>query len=433
LLRFATSPKGDMNIGNLRVAIFNYIVSKQKNEDLLIRIDDTNKEINIEGKDKEILQLLSLFSIEYSQIVYQSENLKYHQRMAMQLLTKKEAFSCFCSDDKLQELKDEAKSACKPYLYDGFCATLSEETVFNCNAAFTVRIKAPKKDISFKDELKGNFTYKACDINSSIILKHDKTATDTYACAVDDMLYDISTVIREENHFLDTVNQISMRHALSYEKEISYIHLPTILNASTNESISFDDAELSISYLVAEGFLPSAIANYLVLLSCETPKEIFSLEEAIEWLDIKKISKKTAVFDINKLRLINKAHLANLDDLRLSKIIGFADENIGKLSKLYLDEISTVKELKNKLKTIFSSKSTCEGFEDEFKLLKECLIKAPYFDDYTAFTEYIITKTSLSENILRTPLLFLLTGESTGPEISKIYPLIKNYLGEIIK
>ena len=171
---FAASPTGDMNIGNLRVAIFNYIVAKQKNEDLLIRIDDTNKEKNIEGKDKEILELLSLFSIDYSQIVYQSENLKYHQRMAMQLLTKKEAFSCFGSDDKLLELKNEAIAASKPHVYDGFCSTLSEETVFNCNAAFTVRIKASSSDLSFKDELNGNFNYKACDMDASIILKHDK-------------------------------------------------------------------------------------------------------------------------------------------------------------------------------------------------------------------------------------------------------------------
>ena len=433
MLRFAASPTGDMNIGNLRTAIFNYIVAKQKKEDLLIRIDDTNKENNIEGKDKELLELLSLFSIEYSQIVYQSENLKYHQRMAMQLLTKKEAFSCFCSDNKLQELKDEAQVASKPYLYDGFCATLSEETVFNCTAAFTVRIKASASDISFKDELKGNFNYKACDIDSSIILKHDKTATATYACAVDDMLYDISTVIREENHLLDTVNQISIRHALSYDKKISYVHLPAIMNERTNEKISSNERAFLIKSLIEEGFLPSAIANYLVLLSCETPKEIFSLEEAILWFDITKISKNTAVFDINKLRFVNKAHLKNLDNLRLSKILGFADENIGKLAKVYLEETSTVKEIKNKLNSIFSLKSTCKGFEEEVKVLQECLIKAPYFDNYCAFIEHIMDKTSLSEKTLSTPLMFLLTGEQKGPEMSKIYPLIKNYLGEIVK
>ena len=147
MLRFAPSATVDMNIGNLRVAIFNYILSKQLNEDLLIRIEDIDKEKNIEGKDKEILELLSLFSIDYKSIAYQSENLKYHQKMAMQLMSKKKAFSCFCSDEKLQELKDEAKKDSKPYEYDGFCSMLSDETVINCNAPFTVRIQKPMDNI----------------------------------------------------------------------------------------------------------------------------------------------------------------------------------------------------------------------------------------------------------------------------------------------
>lgn len=95
MLRFAPSPTGDMHIGNLRVAIFNYIVSKQLNEGLIIRIEDTDKERNIEGKDKEILEILNLFSIEYQSVFYQSENLKYHQKIALQLLTQKKHLLVF--------------------------------------------------------------------------------------------------------------------------------------------------------------------------------------------------------------------------------------------------------------------------------------------------------------------------------------------------
>ena len=248
------------------------------------------------------------------------------------------------------------------------------------------------------------------------------------------MLYDISTVIREESNLLDTVNQISIRHALSYDKELTYVHLPAIINASTHQKISSDENEFLIKSLILKGFLPSAIANYLVLLSWRKHQQrFFSLEEAILWFDITKISKNTAVFDISKLALINKAHLENMDNLRLSKILGFADENIGKLAKVYLEELSTVKEIKNKLNSIFSLKSTCKGFEEEINVLQQCLKKAPYFDDYCDFIQYIIDKTSLNEKTLSTPLLFLLTGEKKGPKVSKIYPLIKNYLGEIVK
>ena len=328
MLRFAPSPTGDMNIANLRVAIFNYIVAKQKNEDLIIRIEDIDKEKNVEGKDKSILELLNLFSIEYSSVVYQSENLKYHQRIAMQLMTKKEAFSCFCSNDKLEELKLEAKENSKPNVYDGFCATLSEETVFNCNAPFTVRLKNPKENITFIDGLKGDIEYKSSEIDSFNILKHDKTPTYNYACAVDDMLYDISMVIRDEIYLSDTPKQIHLRNMLGYDKKIEYIHLPTILNENT-------DDDSSINYLIKEGFLPSAIANYLVLLGTNAPVEIFTLEDAIEWFDITKISNNSVKFDIKKLRFINKKHLELMDDLRLSKILGFADSDIGKLAKIY--------------------------------------------------------------------------------------------------
>ena len=102
MLRFAPSPTGDMHIGNLRIAIFNYIVAKQKNERFIVRIEDTDKERNIEGKDKEILEMLTLFSIDFKRVAYQSENIKYHTKMAMKLLLDKKAFNCFCSDEVLQ-------------------------------------------------------------------------------------------------------------------------------------------------------------------------------------------------------------------------------------------------------------------------------------------------------------------------------------------
>lgn len=235
MLRFAPSPTGDMHIGNLRVAIFNYIVSKQLNEGLIIRIEDTDKERNIEGKDKEILEILNLFSIEYKSVFYQSENLKYHQKMALQLMTQKKAFACFCSDSKLEELKEESIKKGIAFRYDGFCETLSDETVLNTNAPFTVRLKKPDHNIKFTDLLKGDFEYAPFDVDSFIILRQDKTPTYNYACSVDDMLMDISMVIRGEDHVSNTPKQIHIRESLGYTKEIKYVHLPIILNASTGK------------------------------------------------------------------------------------------------------------------------------------------------------------------------------------------------------
>ena len=433
MLRFAPSPTGDMHIGNLRVAIFNYIVSKQLKEDLIIRIEDTDKERNIEGKDKEILEILNLFSIEYKTVFYQSDNLKYHQKMALQLMTQKKAFACFCSDEKLEELREESIKKGIPFRYDGFCENLSDEAVLNVNAPFTVRLKKPDHNIKFTDLLKGDFDYAPFDIDSFIILRQDKTPTYNYACSVDDMLMDISIVIRGEDHVSNTPKQIHIRDSLGYTKEIKYVHLPIILNAQTGKKMSKRDDASSVKWLIEQGFLPSAIANYLVLMGNKTPTEIFTLEEAIEWFKIENISKSSAKFDIDKLRFINRKHIENLDDMRLSKILGFADSDIGKLGKLFLEEASTIKEIKEKIEPIFATKTTLEGFENEFKAIKECLQKASYFDNYEDLKNYIVNETSLKGKNLFKPLRYILTGVENGPNLSDIYPLIKNYLGDIIK
>ena len=418
MLRFAPSPIEDMNISNLRVAIFNYIVSKQLNEDLIIRIEDIDVERNIEGKDKEIIEILNLFSIEYKSVAHQSDSLKYHQKMALQLMTQKKAYACFCSDSKLDELREESVKDGKPFRYDGFCETLSDDTVLNTNAPFTVRIKEPEKNIKFTD----------FDVDSFIILKQDKTPTYNYACAIDDMIMDISTVIRCENHLFDTPKQIHIRNSLGYTKEIKYIHLPVIVNA-----ISEKDNVISVKYLIEEGFLPSTIANYLVLIGNETPTEIFSLEEAISWFKIENISKDSAKFDIDKLRFINRKHLETIDNLRLSKILGFADTDIGKLGKIFLEEASTIKEIKEKVAPIFAPKTLLPGFEEESLKLKECLKEAPFFDDFEELKKYVSEKTNLKDKNLFKPLRYILTGADNGPNILDIYPLIKNYLGEIVK
>ena len=433
MLRFAPSPIEDMNIGNLRVAIFNYIVSKQLNEDLVIRIEDIDIEKNIEGKDKEIIEILNLFSIEYKNIAHQSDSLKYHQKIALQLMSQKKAFACFCSDDKLNELKEEAQLEGKLFSYDGFCETLSDEAVLNTNAPFTVRIKKTDEDITFTDLLKGRIDSTPLEVDSFVILNQAKKPTYNYACAVDDMIMDISMVIRNENHISNTAKQIHVRNSLGYTKEIKYVHLPIILNAQTNKEMSNEDELNSVKYLIDEGFLPSAIANYLVLLGNETPSEIFTLEEAISWFKIENISKNAVKFDIDKLRFINKKHLETIDDMRLSKILGFADTDIGKLGKIFLEEVSTIKEMKEKIALIFSLKTTYKGFEEEFRKVKESLQKAPFFDNFEELKKYIEQETNLKDKNSFEPLRYILTGANNGPNISDIYVLVKNYLGEIVR
>ncbi|RXJ98350.1 glutamate--tRNA ligase [Arcobacter sp. CECT 8986] len=423
MLRIAPSLTGDMQINDLRVALFNFIMSKKLDEELLIRIEDLDKENFIEGKDKEILELLNLFSIDYTRVLYQSSNFKYYQKLAMQLMGQKKAFACFCSDEKLEELKQDAIKNNKPVVYDGFCEKLSDEAVLEVNAPFTVRIKRPNDNIKFDDLIKGTLDYSSDDVDSFVILTHDKNPTSNYACAIDDMLYDISFVIDTEDKISNTPKQIHIRNSLGYSKKIDYLHLP---------KIEVQD-EISIKSLIEEGFLPAAIANYLVLLGNKTPKDIFTLEEAIEWFDTKNISKSSVVFDIEKLKMINKQHLESIDELRLSKLLGFADTDIGKLGKLFLETCSTLKQIKERIDLIFSKKERIDEFQEETTKIIDCLKKAPFINDYAEFEEYISNVTNLKGEALLKPLYYVFTGTNNGPKLNDIYPLVKNYIGEIIK
>jgi len=423
MLRFASSPIGDMHIGNLRVAIFNYIVSKQKNEDLIIKIEDTDKEKEIEGKDDEILDILGLFAIEYTQVIHQSQNARFYSAMALQLMHEKKAFSCFCSAQYLEKKKQEAKDKGIAYKYDGACENLPAELVIDNTNPFTIRIKKPNETIFIKDHIKGDICFEPDAAESFIILRQDKTPTDNFACAIDDMLSDISLVIRTEDYINNSPKQDHIRESLGYDKKIEYAHLPIIQN----------DKDFSIKWLLQEGYLPSAITNYLILLGNKTPQEIFTMQESVEWFSLDNISKDPARFDIDKLKFINTQHMKNLDAKELSRYVGFADAEIGELAKVYLEEVATTKELKSKIEPIFAKKIIPEEFKKEVETLRDIIKQAPYFEEYKDFEKYIIAKSNLEKNDFLKPLCLILTGTQCVPDISKIYKYLKNYLGEIVK
>ncbi len=431
MLRFAPSPTGDMHIGNLRVAIFNHLVAKQKNEKLLIRIEDTDKVRNIEGKDREILDILALFGIEYDNVVYQSANEHVHQQLAKKLLDDKKAFACFCSEEEIDTQRQKAKKEKKPYRYSGKCESLSSEEIrafLEKKVPFTVRLKKPLENIKFTDLIKGDFNFSPFDIDSFIIMRAGFFPTYNFACSVDDMLYDISLVIRGEDHLSNTPKQIAIRDALGYDKKIKYAHLPIILNAEGKKMSKRDNAS-SVKWLLEVGFLPEAIANYLILLGNSFENEIFTLNEAVEFFDITKISRSPAKFDLDKLRFINKEHMKRID--MLTRYIGYHEE-YEPLAKLYLDEVSTIKELKEKLDAVFSKREFDE-FNEELQILKKEILDNDFEEDYNEFKKRIMTNTELKGKKLFMPLRMLMVGSKQGPEIKDLYAIMKPYLKMVIK
>ncbi|NPA65292.1 MAG: glutamate--tRNA ligase [Epsilonproteobacteria bacterium] len=420
MLRFSQRPIEDVDINTLRIALMNYIVSKQRNEDFVIRIEDIDQEKNIEGKDAEIIALLDLFDIKYREVLYSSKGFRFHQAMAIDLLHRKKAFNCFC------DLKDPDVK------YDGTCENLPAEEVIDNPNPFRVRMKKPLSPISFMDRIKGKLTFSLEEIDSIMILKEDKTPTYIFASAVDDMLNDISVVIRDEDSVLDTPKQIYIRQQIGYDKEIEYAHVPSLVN-NEGKKIDGNDTIGNLKWLLEEGFLPQAISNYLISIGTSTPQAIFTIDEAIEWFDLEKVSSSVVVFDLESLRMINKEHLRRLDDKELSRYVGFADSEIGKLAKLYLDEVSTTKQLKEKIAPVFAPKKLPEALEENAQIVRKIINDAPYFEDFESFKTYLLERSTFKEEELLKILQFLFTGRESALELQSVYEAIKNYIKEIIK
>ena len=434
MLRFAPSPTGDMHIGSLRVAILNYLVSQQRNEPFIIRIEDSDKERNIEGNDTEIMQILEKFALTHESVFHQSEHLHMHQTLAIRLLEEEKAFVCTCTAEQLEADKEDAKKNKVDYHYSGRCQNATKEDHANLKAngdSFVVRLKKPEHDIVNHDLIKGDITTTPNEVDAFVILRADGTPTYNFASACDDMLSGVNFIIRGEDHLSNTPKQKHIKVQLGYEEKTTYAHLPIILNTDGKKMSKHDDAS-SVKWMFKEGFVPDAIINYLLLLGNEkAPKEIFTLPEAIAWFKLEDISTSAAKFDIDKLRFINREHLRMMGDKQLSTLFGFADPDIGKLAKLYLEEASTVNELEAKIRPIFSPKDFKGKWGEQMHTMKKLIWELPMISSFDEFQSTLMKASELKGNNFSTPLRILLTGTDQGPELSDVYPLINPYLLEV--
>ena len=434
MYRFAPSPTGDMHIGNLRAAIFNYICSLQDKSGFILRIEDTDTARNIEGKDQEIIEILKRFGISWQSLYYQSKNLKFHQQFAAKLLSEKKAFCCFCSEEELEVKKQAAKDAGEAYRYDGHCEHLSDEEVLNCEKPFTIRLKKPDHALEFTDAIKGRITFEPQNIDSFVIMRADKTPTYNFACACDDMTQGVSFVIRGEDHVSNTPKQNWIRESLGYDGEIKYAHLPIILNSEGKKMSKREDSS-SVKWLLQSGYLPEAIANYLILLGNKTPREVFSMDEAVEFFDIAKISKSPAKFDEDKLAFINREHIKRASEQRLAELFEL-ESRFAPLIKFYTQEASLIPRIKEKIAAIYGAKDIPHDWAAQAQALREAILNllssngAPM--EFNDFKAALSQATSLKGKSLFMPLRFLLTGAPHGPELSELYPLIRADLKEIL-
>jgi len=390
MLRFAVSSADEMHLEDLRTAIISYIVALQKREGFAIYIDDSR------ANDESIFMLLEKFALPHEQRLYQNERRHIHQTLAIRLLQEKKAF------------------VSNPKQHSGVCQ-VQEVSTQETQAPFELKLQKPNDAIVINDLIAGEITATPKEIDSFVILYPNTIPTDDFACACDDMLNGITHIVALQIDLEKSIKQRHIHEMLGYTQPITYAHLPPI-----------DGERVTLASLLQEGFLPDAIINYALLLGNQTPVEIFTLPDAIEWFDLAKLSKDAVSFDWDRLRFINREHLRQMEDKKLSTLFGFADSDIGKLAKLYLEKASTINELKSKIKAIFAPKR-CTG---SCKLLQEIILQAPMLYTYEAFVGYL-KKVSKLEDEAFNEAAQRLFGES-DIELSRIYPFIKSYITEVV-
>ena len=443
MLRFAPSPTGDMHIGNLRAAIFNYIMAKKLQQPFIIRIEDTDLERNIAGKDKEILSLLKTFGLEFNSVIYQSDNFPLHRDLALKLIRENKAFYCYCSKEFLEEQREIAKKQKVAFRYKDEWAELEKGTK---TTSPIIRLRA-NSAVSFVDSIKGKISFQSNEIDSFVIMRND-IPTYNFACSIDDK--EMSYIIRGEDHISNTPKQILIKQALGFGDNVRYAHLPIILNEE-HKKMSKRDKASSVQWLLSQGLEARAIANYLVLLGNtkleEHIGELFSLESCIDYFCLEKVSGNPAQFDYKKVAQISRDIMRQQDNstfyplfTNLESSITESMQDFNALITLYKNEVGTQKELKNCIDSIFlplSKKRELLGeFQHEFDTIvgifqnhkNDCMAL-----DYTQCKDFIVKMSGLKGKSLFKPLRMILSGQEHGIELDKLYSAVQPFMAYILR
>ena len=326
--RFAPSPTGRMHVGNLRTALYAYLIAKHEGGKFMLRIEDTDQERFMEGALEIIYRTLAKTGLvhdegpdkdggvgPYVQSERQAQGL--YLKYAKKLIEQGDAYYCFCDKERLESLKTEVAGK-EITVYDKHCLHLSKEEIEANLAAgkpYVIRINMPTEGTTtFHDELYGDITVENNELDDMILIKSDGYPTYNFANVIDDHLMGITHVVRGNEYLSSAPKYNRLYEAFGWEIP-KYIHCPLITNED-HQKLSKRCGHSSYEDLLDQGFLTEAIVNFVALLgwSPSSDNEIFSLEELVKELDYHRISKSPAVFDMVKLRWMNGEYMKKMDD-----------------------------------------------------------------------------------------------------------------------
>ena len=323
--RFAPSPTGYMHVGNLRTALYAYLIAKHEGGDFILRIEDTDQERLVEGAVDIIYDTLKVTGLQHDEgpdiggpvVPYiQSERKDIYLEYAKKLVEKGEAYYCFCSKDRLDMLKENAEALKRPFKYDKHCAHLSKEEIEENLAKgvpYVIRQNNPTTGTTtFTDVIYGKISVDNSELEDMILIKSDGLPTYNFANVVDDHLMGITHVVRGNEYLSSSPKYNRLYEAFGWDVPV-YVHCPPIMK-DQHHKLSKRNGDASFGDLLEKGYLKEAVLNYIALLGWNdgSNEEIFSLDELIQKFDYKDISKSPAIFDNAKLKWMNGEYIRKL-------------------------------------------------------------------------------------------------------------------------
>jgi glutamyl-tRNA synthetase len=411
--RFAPSPTGYMHVGNLRTALYAYLIAKHEGGDFILRIEDTDQERQVEGALEIIYNTLKVTGLNHDEgpdiggpvgPYIQSERTDIYIKHAKDLIEKGEAYYCFCTKERLDLLRSNADALKRPFRYDKHCMNLSKEDVESKLAAgvpYVIRQKNPVEGTTtFDDEIYGSITVDNSELDDMILIKSDGFPTYNFANVVDDHLMGITHVVRGSEYLSSSPKYNRLYEAFGWDIPV-YVHCPPIMKDATHK-LSKRHGDASFEDLIGQGYLKEAVLNFIALLGWHpgTDQEIFTFEELLETFDYKHISRSPAIFDDVKLRWMNSEYIKKMSleqfhglALPFYKQVITKDLDFNKISELLHTRTEMLNEIPGSIdffenlpeysKDMFVHKKMKTNYENSLVTLQKILPVFEALDDWS--------------------------------------------------
>lgn len=317
-VRYAPSPTGAPHIGNIRTALYNYLLAQKMDGTFILRIEDSDQNRLVQGSDSVIIATLKALGMDFDEgPTYQSHFLQRYNDAAKELISRSRAYYCFCAPERLENVRKEQEGRGEPTRYDGTCKSIPphEAEKRSDNEPHVIRFAVEKgKSVTFKDLIHGDIEFNSDTVDDFVIIKSDGYPTYHLAATYDDHLMKISHVIRGDEWISSTPKHLMLYSAFGFEPPL-FAHLPVILGTDKTKLSKRHGAMSAMEY-INQGYLPDALLNFIALLGWNpgTDQEIFSKQELIMAFSLERVHSSPAVFDQHKLDWVNQQHIKKLSD-----------------------------------------------------------------------------------------------------------------------